>query len=74
MMVMVKEENNLMELLLLSNQQVLFFSSALITRNQEECPITQGRISLPKKITSAPPQGTSDGHFHRMVREENTST
>lgn len=73
-----EEANNLMKQLLLSNQQVLFFSSALIMRNWEERPITQGRISLLKKITSAQPQGTSDGHFHRtaspMFREGNTST
>lgn len=45
-----------MKQLLISNQQILFFSSALIMRNQEECPITQGRISLAKKITSAQPK------------------
>lgn len=73
-----EEANNLMKQLLISNQQVLFFSSALIMRNQEECSVTQGRISLPNKITSARPQGTSDGHFHRtaspMVRGGNAST
>lgn len=66
-----------MKQLLISNQQVLFFSPALIMRNWEECPITQGRISLPSKITSAQPRGTSDGHFHRtaspMGREGDTS-